>query len=143
MVNRASTFSSPNLERFVDFQCAASDKLSTNIFLLAQPMQPHLKDLVSNVAQVEISPNITRLDISGPKLPNLSFYNLPGLISMHELAEDQCLVEPVKNSVIDHIQDSNCINLLALLMTDDSSNSNATVLIRCTKSQSSNSWSPY
>lgn len=51
---------------------------------------------------------------------------------MHELAEDQCLVEPVKTSLIDHIQDSNCINLLALI-TDDASNSNATVLIKLAK----------
>lgn len=42
------------------------------------------KELVSNVAHVEISPNITRLDISDPKLPNMSFYNLSELISVHE-----------------------------------------------------------
>ena len=54
---------------------------------------------------------------------------------MHELAEDQCLVEPAKTSVIDHIQDLNCINLLALI-TDDSSNSNATVLIKLAKVKS-------
>lgn len=80
--------------------------------------------------QVEFSPNIIRLDISGPGLPSMSFYDLPGVISVHELAEDQYLVELVKNLVMDYIQDRNCINLLTLPMTDDPSNSNASVLIR-------------
>lgn len=85
--------------------------------------------------QVEFSPNIIRLDISGPGLPNMSFYDLPGVISVHELAEDQYLVDLVKNLVIDYIQDHNCINLLTLPMTDDPSNSNASVLIRCAKAE--------
>lgn len=85
--------------------------------------------------QVEFSPNIIRLDISGPGLPNMSFYDLPGVISVHELAEDQYLVDLVKNLVMDYIQDHNCINLLTLPMTDDPSNSNASVLIRCAKAE--------
>lgn len=85
--------------------------------------------------QVEFSPNIIRLDISGPGLPNMSFYDLPGVISVHELAEDQYLVDLVKNLVMDYIQDHNCINLLTLPMTDDPSNSNASVLIRRAKAE--------
>lgn len=105
------------------------------------PSQPYENYIPGGAAnpdlgiQVEFSPNIIRLDISGPGLPNMSFYDLPGVISVHELAEDQYLVELVKNLVIDYIQDSNCINLLTLPMTDDPSNSNASVLIRRAKAE--------
>lgn len=98
----------------------------------SQPYENYLPDSANPDFgfQVEFSPNIIRLDISGPGLPNMSFYDLPGVISVHELAEDQYLVDLVKNLVMDYIQDHNCINLLTLTMTDDPSNSNASVLIR-------------
>lgn len=104
----------------------------------SQPYENYIPGSVANPdmgTQVEFSPNIVRLDISGPGLPNMSFYDLPGVISVHELAEDQYLVELVKNLVIDYIQDHNCINLLTLPMTDDPSNSNASVLIRRAKAE--------
>jgi hypothetical protein len=34
--------------------------------------------------QVKFSPNVVRLDISGPELPILSFYDLPGVINQVE-----------------------------------------------------------
>lgn len=104
------------------------------------PSQPYENYLPGSAGpeleiQVEFSPNIIRLDISGPGLPNMSFYDLPGVISVHELVEDQYLVDLVKNLVMDYIQDPNCINLLTLPMTDDPSNSNASVLIRRAKAE--------
>lgn len=105
------------------------------------PSQPYENYFPGGVAnpnlgiQVEFSPNIIRLDISGPGLPNMSFYDLPGVISVHELAHDQYLVDLVKKLVVDYIQDHNCINLLTIPMTDDPSNSNASVLIRRAKAE--------
>lgn len=80
--------------------------------------------------QVKFSPNIIRLDISGPGLPNMSLYDLPGVINIHEIAEEQYLVGLVKNLVMEYVQDSRCIILLTLPMTDDPVNSTAFDLIR-------------
>lgn len=83
-----------------------------------------------NTMQVKFSPNVIRLDISGPGLPNMSLYDLPGVISVHEIAEEQYLVGLVKNLVMEYVQDKRCIILLTLPMTDDPVNSTAFDLIR-------------
>ena len=103
----------------------------------SQPYQSYLPGVVDpgTAIQVEFSPNVIRLDISGPALPNMSFYDLPGIISVYESVDDQYLVELVKNLVMGYIQDENCINILTLPMTDDPSNSNASVLIRRAKAE--------
>ncbi len=85
--------------------------------------------------QVKFSPNIIRLDINGPGLPNMSFYDLPGVISIHEHAEEQYLVDLVKNLVLSYIKDETCVNLLAIPMTDDPANSSAANLIRMAKAE--------
>ena len=79
--------------------------------------------------QVKFSPNVVRLDISGPNLPNLSFYDLPGVINVSELAEEAYLVDLIKNLVKEYIKADDCINLLAVSMTDDPANSSASKLI--------------
>ena len=80
--------------------------------------------------QVKFSPNVVRLDISGPDLPNLSFYDLPGVINVAELAEEAYLVDLIKNLVKEYIKAEDCINLLAVSMTDDPANSSASKLIQ-------------
>lgn len=88
------------------------------------------KDDPGDTMQVKFSPNVVRLDISGPGLPNMSFYDLPGVISQPEVPEEQYLVDLVKNLVKEYIKDDSCINLLALPMTDDPTNSTASSLVR-------------
>lgn len=73
---------------------------------------------------------MVRLEISGPNLPNLSFYDLPGVINVSDVPEESYLVDLVKNLVKQYIKADNCINLLALPMTDDPANSSASRLIR-------------
>lgn len=85
--------------------------------------------------QVKFSPNVVRLEISGPGLPNMSFYDLPGVISVPEIDEEQYLVELVSNLVEEYIKDDSCINVLALPMTDDPTNSTASHLIRKVKAE--------
>ena len=89
----------------------------------------------SDTHQVKFSPNVVRLDISGPGLPNLSFYDLPGVINQSEVAEEEYLVNLVKNLVKEYIKADNCINLLAIPMTDDPANSSASRLIREVKAE--------
>ena len=83
--------------------------------------------------KVKFSPNIIQLDISGPDLPNLSFYDLPGVINVSEVAHEEYLVTLVKNLVTEYISTRDCINLLAIPMTDDPANSSASRLVRDVK----------
>lgn len=85
--------------------------------------------------QVKFSPNVIRLDISGPDLPNLSFYDLPGVINVSEVPEEAYLVDLVRNLVKEYIQAEDCINLLALTMTDDPANSSAFSLVKEVKAE--------
>lgn len=80
--------------------------------------------------KVKFSPNVIQVDISGPDLPNLSFYDLPGVINVSEVAHEEYLVTLVKNLVKAYISTPDCINLLAIPMTDDPANSSASQLIR-------------
>lgn len=82
---------------------------------------------------VKFSPNIVRLDISGPDFPNLSFYDLPGVISLTEFDEEIYLVHLVENLVREYISHENCIVLLTQTMTDDATNSRAAKIIRDVK----------
>ncbi|OJD16273.1 hypothetical protein AJ78_03564 [Emergomyces pasteurianus Ep9510] len=80
--------------------------------------------------QVKFSPNVVRLDISAPHFPNLSFYDLPGVINVAEVEEEKYLVSLVENLVKQYISASSCIVLLTLPMTDDATNSSAARIIR-------------
>ncbi|KAM5443775.1 hypothetical protein MferCBS31731_001020 [Microsporum ferrugineum] len=80
--------------------------------------------------QVKFSPNVVRLDITAPNFPNLSFYDLPGVINVAELDEERYLVDLVGNLVKEYIKAENCIILLTLPMTDDATNSSAARIIR-------------
>ncbi|KAL8905302.1 MAG: hypothetical protein Q9207_002735 [Kuettlingeria erythrocarpa] len=85
--------------------------------------------------QVKFSPNVVRVDISAPDVPNLSFYDLPGVINQAEVPEEEYLVKLVANLVKTYIQTDNCLNLLALPMTDDAANSTASKLVQEYKAQ--------
>ena len=77
--------------------------------------------------EVPFSPNVVRLDISGPGLPNLSFFDLPGVISMHD---DIYVVEMIKNLVQGYINEENCLIIQTLTMDHDLENSGAAALIK-------------
>lgn len=80
--------------------------------------------------QVKFSPNVIRLDICGRGLPNLSFTDLPGVINVSDVPEETYLVELVKNLVKGYVKYEDCINILALPMSDDPANSTASQLLR-------------
>ncbi|PYH92699.1 hypothetical protein BO71DRAFT_431664 [Aspergillus ellipticus CBS 707.79] len=75
--------------------------------------------------EVKFSPNVVRLDIAAPGFPNLSFYDLPGVISQAEQEDERYLVALVENLVKEYITQPNCIVLLTLPMTNDATNSGA------------------
>lgn len=86
--------------------------------------------------QVKFSPNVIRLNISASDLPNLSFYDLPGVINVSDVPEEEYLVDLVQNLVKEYITQKDCINLLAIPMTEDPANSSASKLIREAKAES-------
>lgn len=90
---------------------------------------PGKNKLTSETFEVKFSPNVVRLDISGPNFPALSFYDLPGVISQAEHEAENYLVPLVENLVKHYVSEENCIVLLTLSMTDDAGNSNAARLI--------------
>lgn len=113
--------------------------------------------LTNRAHQVKFSPNIIRLDITGPGLPNLSFFDLPGtrcssfkspvvenilirnyagVINVSEVPDEAYLVDLVRNLVKDYVRTPDCINLLALTMTHDVANSSAFGLIQEMKAES-------
>ena len=88
------------------------------------------KPRLPEVYQVKFSPNVIRLDICGLGLPNLSFTDLPGVINVSDVPEEAYLVDLVKNLVKGYVEAEDCINLLAIPMTDDPANSTASRLLR-------------
>ncbi|KAL8781027.1 MAG: hypothetical protein Q9213_006204 [Squamulea squamosa] len=91
---------------------------------------PGAKGNPGNHQQVKFCPNPIRIDISSPDVPNLSFYDLPGIINQAEVPEEEHLVKLVQNLVKGYVKDEACINLLAIPMTDDAANSTASTLVQ-------------
>lgn len=67
----------------------------------------------SHPLQVEFSPNVICLEIQGPDLPELSFYDLPGAINVIEDGQDQSLVQWIEGLVCDYVRDEKTLILLA------------------------------
>ncbi|MCJ1430767.1 hypothetical protein MMC27_000117 [Xylographa pallens] len=79
--------------------------------------------------EVKFSPNCVRVEISGPGLKDLTFYDLPGIISNAEHPSENYLISLVKELVVEYVGAKNCVNVLALPMTHDVANSAAAGLI--------------
>ncbi|KAI9805952.1 MAG: hypothetical protein M1825_000566 [Sarcosagium campestre] len=84
---------------------------------------------------VGFSPNVVRLNITGPHLPNLSFYDLPGVINQAENHDEQHLVTMVRNLVKEYIKSENSLVLLAVPMTDDTANSSAAAVVKAMRAE--------
>jgi len=78
---------------------------------------------------VEFSPNLICLEISGPGLPNLTFYDLPGVIAQTKDITNRHPVKLVKNLVRLYIQEENTLILLATPMDSEIENATATYIV--------------
>ncbi|KAI6315231.1 hypothetical protein MCOR34_004708 [Pyricularia oryzae] len=81
-------------------------------------------------AETDFSPNVVALQISGPNLPDISFYDLPGLIKATRREEDHYLVKVVENMARKYIADPNAIIMWAVPMNSDPENSSTLAIIR-------------
>ena len=83
--------------------------------------------LASQEYQVPISPNVIRLNIHGHNVPNLSFFDLPGVIVQDK---HQYVPQLVEALVRQYLSAPNSLILYTVAMNNDFSNSNAGALIR-------------
>ncbi|KAH7161622.1 P-loop containing nucleoside triphosphate hydrolase protein [Dactylonectria macrodidyma] len=78
----------------------------------------------------KFSPNIVALEIKGPELPDLSFYDMPGIFQNPADARDDYLVSVVRNLSKDYIKHPSAIILCAMPMNSDAENSSTFGLTR-------------
>ncbi|GJE98371.1 P-loop containing nucleoside triphosphate hydrolase protein [Phanerochaete sordida] len=79
--------------------------------------------------QLSFSDNVVCLNLSSPDVTDLSFIDLPGIISNVANGEDRGNIDAVRNMVSKHIQ-GNTLILLTITMRDDIDNQGAAHLAR-------------
>lgn len=97
-------------------------------FLNADVTYPH-------PLQVAFSPNIISLEIQGPGLPELSFYDLPGSIQVVEDGQDQALVKWIEKLISEYIEDEKTLVLLACGADQDVETSKTLGIIKNCKAE--------
>ncbi|KAI9150256.1 dynamin family protein [Paramyrothecium foliicola] len=78
----------------------------------------------------KFSPNVVALEIKGPDLPDLSFYDMPGIFQNPADAKDDYLVNVVRNLSKEYIQHPSAIIICAMPMNSDAENSSTFSLTR-------------
>lgn len=69
--------------------------------------------------EAQFSPNTIALEVSGPGLEELSFYDLPGIIMTAQREEDRFLTEVIRNFSREYISHPGAMILWALPMNND------------------------
>jgi Dynamin family len=69
--------------------------------------------------EADFSPNIVAIEISGPRLPALSFYDLPGIFVSAATKEEQYLIKVFENLAAKYIKHENALIILAMSMAND------------------------
>lgn len=80
--------------------------------------------------QAKFSPNVVFLEIKGPELPNLSFYDMPGIFQNPADARDDYLVNVVCNLSMGYIRRQSAIIICSMPMNSDAENSFTFGLVR-------------
>lgn len=69
--------------------------------------------------EARFSPNVISVEIYGPGLPDLSFYDLPGLFQVAEDKEQQYLVKVFENLTLKYIKHKNALIICTITMQND------------------------
>lgn len=96
-------------------------------------LNPHVNPLFYATAKIDLeqktfvgfSPNTISLQITGPGLPELSFFDLPGAINVHEDEKEQHLVPFIEKLIKNFLKDEKVLVLLACAADQDVENSTA------------------
>ncbi|RCI16983.1 hypothetical protein L249_3074 [Ophiocordyceps polyrhachis-furcata BCC 54312] len=78
----------------------------------------------------KFSPNVVALEIKGPGLPDLSFYDMPGIFENPADAKDDYLVNVVQNLTKSYMSHPSAIIICAMPMNSDAENSSSFRLTR-------------
>ncbi|OHE97501.1 dynamin family protein [Colletotrichum orchidophilum] len=78
----------------------------------------------------KFSPNTVALEIKGPDLPDLSFYDMPGIFRNSAREEDEYLVSVVENLAREYISHSEALIIWAVPMNVDPETSSTLSIIR-------------
>lgn len=89
--------------------------------------QHGLKDDHKNEA--DFSPNVVAIEISGPGLPALSFYDLPGIFVSAPNKDEQYLIKVFENLAAKYIKKQNALIICAITMSADPGTSRASAII--------------
>lgn len=81
-------------------------------------------------AEAQFSPNTVALEVRGPDLADLNFYDLPGVFMTARLVQDAFLEKVVQNLTREYISRPNAIILCAVPMNQDTENSLALKIVR-------------
>lgn len=87
-------------------------------------------DRAAEETWAKFSPNVVSLEIKGPDLPNLSFYDMPGMFQNPADARDDYLVNVVRNLSKSYINRRSAIIMCSIPMNSDAENSYTFGLIR-------------
>ncbi|KAL2194416.1 P-loop containing nucleoside triphosphate hydrolase protein [Corynascus similis CBS 632.67] len=99
--------------------------------------QQHLEQVKKKEerAEAQFSPNTVALEVKGPDLADLNFYDLPGVFMTARRAEDSFLERVVQNLTREYISRQSAIILCAVPMNQDSENSFALKIIKAQRAQ--------
>ncbi|KAH9884351.1 P-loop containing nucleoside triphosphate hydrolase protein [Xylariomycetidae sp. FL2044] len=86
--------------------------------------------VAASETEAQFSPNIVALEIKGPKLPDLSFYDLPGVFMSPSHEDDKYIVKVVENLSREYIRREKAIIMWATPMNADVENCIALNIIR-------------
>ncbi|KAK0710094.1 P-loop containing nucleoside triphosphate hydrolase protein [Lasiosphaeria miniovina] len=86
-------------------------------------------------SEAQFSPNTVALEVRGPELADLNFYDLPGVFLSAKRPEDKFLERVVQNLACEYISRPNAMILWAAPMNQDAENSFAFNLIREMKAE--------
>lgn len=75
--------------------------------------------------ELAFSPNLIHIQINGPDLPEISFFDLPGAINVHRDPNEQHLVAFIQRLLQNYIRDEQSLILLALSADQDPETSTA------------------
>jgi hypothetical protein len=79
--------------------------------------------------EADFSPNIVAIEISGPRLPALSFYDLPGIFVSAATKEEQYLIKVFEKLASKYINHDNALIILAMTMANDPGLSRTSAII--------------
>ena len=85
--------------------------------------------------EADFSPNLVAIEIFGPRLPALSFYDLPGIFVSAASKEEEYLIKVFENLATEYIMRPNALVICAMTMQNDPGLSRTSAIINQLKAE--------